>query len=112
MVDAIQSSLSACTKQQPGNIIENSESHRVINAVRAQKFSTEKCTQGRVVINQSMFAFHKLLTGKLTGTPTHFSTQSRTSVNKTRSTGHWEDGHEQLWTAYAVSPLRPSFLTS
>ena len=78
-MDAIQSSLSACTKQQPGNTIENSDSHRVINTVRAQKFSTEKCTQGRVVVNQNMFAFHKLLTG----TPTHFSVQSRTSVNKT-----------------------------
>jgi len=82
-MDAIQSSLSACTKQQPGNTRENSDSHRVINIVRAQKFSTEKCTQGRVAVNQSMFAFHKLLTGKLTGTPTHFSRQSRTSVNKT-----------------------------
>jgi hypothetical protein len=77
------SSLSAYTKQQPGNTRENSDSHRVINTVRAQKFSTEKCTQGRVVVNQSMFAFNKLLTGKLTGTPTNFSTQSRTLVNKT-----------------------------
>ena len=45
------SSLSACAKHTPGNPTENIDTRNVINSVRMQKFPTEECTPGIVVVN-------------------------------------------------------------
>ncbi len=47
-----------------------------------RNFPLKRAHRAESLETTSVFAFHKLLTGKLTGTPTNFSGQSRTSVNK------------------------------